>query len=320
MTRRDGGSLVPRFCNGEALVFSWTSSFGVPWLEERLDALLHDLSTPARPPRLCHYTTWRGLEGILTTRQIWAVDFRRQETDAAEFRHAEATISSFAANLASTLLGPERELFSRFAATYSTASVDKIAGDDVFIACFCEDSTNSHLWQQFACDSTGYALEIVVLGEILPLADVATFLAPVVYTPDDLNNKLDRAFRSVLDLLGTFGFWRRDRFELARRAAMAALFRIAAVLAPFFKAERYAREHEWRLVVLRANAAALKDDLEPKRHVSLPLRADSSALPAISRILIGNRAPHDAEVKVHALLAQAGYRDEAIPKVLRSPV
>jgi hypothetical protein len=72
--------------------------------------------------------SWDGLEGILTSRQLWAVDFRKQKTDENEFRHAGAAILSICDTMgkAPALAADEVFFFNRLAEIWQENAIADI--------------------------------------------------------------------------------------------------------------------------------------------------------------------------------------------------
>lgn len=289
-------------------------------LDVALDRILNAFAGADQPKQLCHYTGWRGLEGILKSREIWAVDFRTQKTDEKEFHHADASIVEAVSLLAHQVHEDARHTVARFLERYTVGDghPEARAGNDIFITCFCLESDNQHVWTHHADRCRGFALEFPLLEEKLPVAGYAIAYFAVEYAIAPLTRSVTAAFAAALQELRKIP--RHRRTSSAETLTVNALLRIAAKGAMTYKASEFSQQCEWRaLTVLRANHELMIFD-QPLRHVAIPLRASRDDFPVLKAIHVGRDAPSDAEARIVEVLDRAGYPQSARPPLIRSTV
>lgn len=287
-------------------------------LDVSLDRIVEGYHALQKPPTLCHYTRWEGLEGILTSRTIWAVDFRAQRTDEQEFRHADAEILRLAQKMAleSSRDELDRQLLESFANRFEHGDGHPAvrAGSGLFIACFCTEADNAHVWDNFANGQRGFAIEFEVLRENFEVPDLGAGFWPVEYDGATMVADVRSAFEAVFTRLRAIRKpRRRPAFE---GMAVNALFRIAGKAAMTFKSERFRPEHEIRALFLTRNRGLVPVHTNP-RHIAVPLRARAGELPVIRAIHVGAAASADAEQRVSELLARLGWPIERWPAIVR---
>jgi hypothetical protein len=289
-------------------------------LDGALDKIVNAFAHAEQPQSLCHYTSWRGLEGILTSREIWAVDFRAQKTDEKEFRHADETIMAAVSQLAGQLPDDVRHLVTRFVERYTAGDghPEARAGDELFITCFCRENDNVHVWTHHADRCRGFALEFPLLEEKLPATGYGIAYFPVEYAITPLTTSVTAAFSAVLEEFRKIP--RHRRTSTAIGYAINALLRIAAKAAMTFKAGEFSGQCEWRALTMLRPVRELTIVDQPLRHVAIPLRASRNAFPVLNAIHVGRDADVDAEARIVDLLERLGYPVAARPPLLRSSV
>ena len=182
---------------------------------------------------LYHYTTAQGLEGIITTRSVWASDYRFLN-DATEFRYGLNIFEQTLASPRSQNISPEAmDLITRFLAGKSEFSV--------FIAAFSQQPDLLSQWRGYN-NGRGYAIGINA-DWLTQNAEAQNFsLVPVVYTISDqqrvLNDKL-----GLLNSLLAERARKESTFDTVTEWWRHMLFVIAAL-----KNEHFAEEDEYRLV------------------------------------------------------------------------
>jgi hypothetical protein len=139
------------------------------------------------PDRLCHYTDFGGLKGILESGALWAT-YSRTLNDASEQQYGEKVIRDYLANLSgggvadrlSMVMGPSNRRN--------------------FASCFCESSQILSMWTTYASRGGGYCLEFDGVGNLLrsSLAEVHALPFKMTYgkvLPQNVQSALQCAWR-----------------------------------------------------------------------------------------------------------------------------
>jgi Protein of unknown function (DUF2971) len=170
----------------------------------------------ARPTTLFHYTDASGLLGILTSRTLWATDFRFLN-DEQEATYARELFVSALRQLPNPALDPAHPL-ADYAEGFGEVfdgyrrMVEADLGSSpfpVYVACFCEAGDLLSQWRGYGADH-GYAIEVdtdalertvAVLVESTqgsyPEQDIMSGVAQVRYGPDAATDVVTSAMREV---------------------------------------------------------------------------------------------------------------------------
>ena len=278
------------------------------------DRIAHAAFAPHLPGSLWHYTRWEGLVGILSSRKLWATDYRTQHTDELEFRHADSAILGLARTLAADgkLTPWQRQRLATWVDTLQGNPLRK-ASDRLFITSFCTRGDSKHMWQQFGHDAQGFAIELEILREEISMPEFGLMFMEVDY---DLTSVVQRLRDVVLRTLDA------NSRILSTNPARAAwlterqLWFAGARAAIQCKGASYVNDLEWRRVAtVRETHKGLI--LDNPRRLEVPIR-DHAKLPAVRTIAIGANALPDAEARIAQLLREQGYTDESAPRVVRA--
>jgi hypothetical protein len=292
-------------------------------LDPALDRARNEAFEVARPSVLCHYTDWKGLQGILNSNEIWLFGFADQQTDRFELRHADQSILEVSAALATdqSLLISERELLDDFTRNWSSESLAKRAADRFFLACFSESPSNEELWRgPFGRDCSGYAIEFELLAEepVVPHAGIGLF--KVRYDQSGAAELVGQVFRKYFAVYRSTVPVALLGHDAPRGILHRALRVAAATAAALTKSPEHEGDHEWRAVALVTDFAAVERSGVPRPHVRMPLRAQRDKKPVIRAIHVGSAALPTAEDDVEALLESVGFRAQERPTITRSKV
>lgn len=284
-------------------------------LDTLCDRIANHAFAPELPPTLWHYTTREGLEGILSTRKLWATDYRAQKTDELEFRHADDAILQLAESL-----GSDQTL-----STWHRARINvwigrlrndpwRDAADRLFITSFCDAGDSPHMWNTFGNGGTGFAFELALLRESFGNPNYGLLITQVDY---DEASVIRRLRDIVLKILDTSRAYRvKDRRE-ADRITERQLWWVGTKAAVQCKGATFAADHEWRRVSTPRSPRLIVSGAGPRR-LEIPLR-NGGRIPRILTIRIGESAPVDAEAHVTEFLSKHGYVGNAAPRIERAP-
>ena len=284
-----------------------------------------DASTPTRP--LYHYTSGDGLRGILSRQRIWCFSHLHQ-SDRTEFEYSLAIARQIIREV-----GNCDDFFTRHfcACLDDVLETNGLAGPfDFYLFSLSRHRDHGTQWREYGRDGCGYAIGF----------------APSLFQPDQdsLDSDPTKNLHIGRVIYGDAATADRHRLVVAHAAEITSRVgnaNIAAVRAAkpahylvsivrellasqvvwnclTAKDQRFADEAEVRCIIMnvRANFDPYRRALGTRNYVEheLPLKAKG----AIAEILIGPRAPSDAEANLTAFLDHEGYPED-IP-IVRSSV
>ena len=308
------------------------------------DAVNDHINKPI-PEKLWHYTSYAAFQGIITSKKIWATEYRFLN-DREEFLHAK--------NLAQELVNEETE----FAGEQFPAREILRQGVDaafsigylheerlrIMVASFSEEGDQLGQWRGYAGNSAGVSIGFD-LRSTRPPSNIGTAVtfAPCIYQEDSKRALLKEIFAHYRNELQEW--WDRTMNEAAKKQSQdsgIALQRVKAAIsehkdelrqiadrrhrslqfdllriAPLLKSESFSEEKEWRLVLpmetirLPTNHPLefrpIRDAVVP--YVAYPLRSPNQEGPIFCNDLILGPGSHpSADVGVNMFLQREGIR------------
>jgi hypothetical protein len=188
-----------------------------------------------------HYTTIRGLHGILSSFQLWATDVSYMN-DTSEYAYAERLIEQ-----TTRALNPPLFLDPVLHALWHNP---RSQGIQVYAACFCGKPDLLSQWRAYSGEGTGYAIEFnwQKLAQRVGAADV--FFGKVEYS-ESVQGELIRAI--VLPHLKAVSSQKEIHQAAIRDPAdspFAEVLHLLAVVRAFRKSSSFSEEQEWRMVIM----------------------------------------------------------------------
>lgn len=188
--------------------------------------MLPHFYTPAKGDLLYHYTNYTGALSIARTGRLWLSDFARMH-DTSEYQYAK---KGYLAAYQSRRVWIEE--VPRYIATFSLIGLEQ--NTNMFIACFCAEPDNRHLWQRYAGDGAGCVLSF----DARYMADhLGICIRRVVYDPADL----ERFVQSGLGMLQAQFEEAPDNYRCLSELANFFVSDLYAFKAPQWSAEREIR-------------------------------------------------------------------------------
>jgi len=287
--------------------------------------------TPPReeaiPASLFHYTTQRGLLGILREQEIW-MTHTQYLNDVTEFRHAIDLVINEIKRRLTTAQQTERVVLEEMQANVSPQA----AGVNVCVACFSEDGDSLSQWRAYGETASGYAIGFC--GAFLSrLANVSGFgLVKCVYEEEEklafvrnfVSNNVNEILEKRVDdpSHDEYHFWRTGG------NLRACLNRVA----PIFKDRAFRDEREWRLISkpLMCSAGGFdyrsgKSMVVPFFRLSITNQPDDIDRKRFRSVVVGPTPnTEQAEVAVGSVLASRRLASDLTPggsvQVVRSTV
>ena len=276
-----------------------------------------DASTPTQP--LYHYTGGDSLRGILSRQRIWCFSHLHQ-SDPTEFEYSLAIARQVIREV-----GNRDDFFTRHfcACLDDVLETNGLAGPfDFYLFSLSRHRDHGMQWREYGRDGCGYAIGF----------------APSLFQPDQdsLDSDPTKNLHIGRVIYGDAATADRHRLVVAHAAEITGRVgnaNIAAVRAAkpahylvsivrellasqvvwnclTAKDQRFADEAEVRCIIMnvRANFDPYRRALGTRNYVEheLPLKAKG----AIAEILIGPRAPSDAEANLRAFLDHEGYPED----------
>lgn len=283
-------------------------------------------STPTRP--LYHFTRETGLRGILSNQRPWFFS-HQQQTDPREFEYA----LSIARDVLRTV-GQTGDFFTH---AFCDCVDDMIETNglaspfEFYLLSLTGHRDHGPQWKQYADGGRGYAIGFAPSlfrpdrNELYEEANKNLHIGRVIYGGDAIAARHRLAIQSAAAITSRIGNAHTDLVHQVRcsnyLATMAREFIASQLIWNCLtaKEERFSDERETRGIILNVKAK-----FDPYRHIingrhyvehEMGLKAPD----AITEILIGPRAPVDAEEQIRSLLNSEGY-STAIPVVRSTAV
>lgn len=292
--------------------------------ESKIDGLVVAPFRVAKPSTIYHYTNWKGLDGIVTSKRFWATDYRCTN-DLAELTTADALVAEIARKLLKQAGPVARDVLDVLLKNYGNWKITKVAA--VFLACFSAARDKPSQWKRYGECGGGFCLGIRVLpNEPGPNDGLGRELLPVDYSRDSVAAKVEKGFKTICQEADRMGPTMRD-VQRVKAMALGGLYRVAGLAAIGAKQPAWAEEEEWRLVVMPREGSSFvpSQRLVGERtidYVPAAVRVDDRPID-IEEIVIGSRQdPGKAASRVEGLLKSAGYPSEfgPWPKMVSSGV
>lgn len=282
-------------------------------------------STPTEP--LYHYAGEDSLRGILSRQRLWCFSHLHQ-SDPTEFEYALTV-----ARRVIREVGTSADFFTKHfcACLDDLLENNALAGPfDFYLFSLSRHRDHARQWREYGTDGHGYAIGFspsLFQPEGDDLDEIPTknlLLGRVIYGDIETAERHRFAVARAAEITSRIGTANIDAVRAARPAHFLVSVARELLASQLVwncltaKDQHYADEREVRGIVMNT-----KTNFDPYRRArgrrnyvehELPLKTKG----AIAEILIGPRAPADAEAKISELLRVEGF-PEGIP-ILRSSV
>jgi hypothetical protein len=299
------------------------------------DAVMAHLAKPI-PETLWHYTSFAGFQGIISSKTIWATEYRFLN-DSEEFAHARTLVEKLVEEIPefTGLQFPARTTVrSAINIAFNTGFLDADRFS-LMVASFSEVGDQLSQWRGYAGSSTGISVG-VDLRHLRPPSALQTTvaLAPCLYAEVEKRDLLEAILKHCWDKLEgawnstvTSGVTNIDRadpnavWNHVNEHSKEILTNVAEAhtslqwdllrLAPLLKNESFSEEREWRLTLPREAIRLpskhplkfryLYDTLVP--YIAYPLLLPNQEGPILCReVIIGPGGHPAAEIGVNMFL------------------
>lgn len=269
---------------------------------------------PVEPPsKLYHYTQAVALDGILTSRAIWATDVRHLN-DAHEFAYAvQRAKTALTVYHTQCRENGERALTSAFLDALDT-SIDM----GVYAASFSEAGDRLSQWRAYTPAHGGFSIGFD--GQALAKHSGKRLL-PCVYSPERQELLIGELFGEALNRYRAETSRVSDD-EIVRHRLANQFLEAFLVLGAVLKDPGFEEEREWRLVAYQPQTGSLTPSYRAGRGGFVPYVPVSVALvgsdPPIREVVVGP-APHQS-LSVGSTLGFLRSRLQSPPTVRPSTI
>jgi hypothetical protein len=211
-------------------------------------AILNEVLSRKPEQPLYHYTTQRGLIGIIKSREMW-VTHTQYLNDRREFVHAVDLARAEIKRLSETSStnSARKETLQRMeqVLNWSPQSVN------VCVCSFSENRDSLSQWRAYGAGTSGFAIGFPADLLVAAASKKNWCLAPCIYDPKRQREIMQNLVEEVLEenLSGDYGFTPEDDDELEIVRARGGNF-LADLnrYAPILKDESFSEEREWRII------------------------------------------------------------------------
>jgi hypothetical protein len=243
------------------------------------------------PEKLCHYTDFWGLKGILETGALWAT-YTPTLNDGSEVEYGLKIVRDYVSGF------PDKDAANRLAAGM------ELPAQRTFACCFCERADLLSMWISYARRGGGYCLEFDGAGGLLK----SSFPPFPVRLPFKMTygTTLPEPVQSMLEYACRFA--RSGDIEASVSASWIK------TLALRFKHPAFVHEDERRIVIPNPPVHSMKfraGDADVKPYIELcPTGEGGSRRLPLTRIIFGPTLRQDKVFieTIGMLLERYGYR------------
>lgn len=298
------------------------------------------------PEKLWHYTSYGAFEKILTSKAIWATDYRFLN-DREEFNHCKKLAFELAQQEPEFIEQqlPARDfLIKGLEVAFNSGPLEE-SRLRIMVASFSEHGDQLSQWRGYAGLSTGVSIGLDLRG-LRPPEHVDTYVvfAPCVYTAGEKRALLKAIFERyyatigkhwnavIADAKGKLGLSQGEGHKIvsARNVELGKIVSQSQIdlqadllrVGPLMKDESFYEEKEWRLVLPsemirmptrhKIEFRAVRDALVP--YIAYPLLLERQEGPILCTDLILGPGSHpNAEVGVNLL-----FNSQMIPTRARA--
>ncbi|MDR3719092.1 MAG: DUF2971 domain-containing protein [Bryobacteraceae bacterium] len=243
------------------------------------------------PEKLCHYTDFRGLQGILETGALRAT-YTQAMNDSSEAEYGQRVVKNYVAGF------PDQDATRRLGVAMESSP------QRYFACCFCERSDLLSMWITYAQRGGGYCLEFDgVSGLLSPAFPQFPNRLPFKMT---YGMALPEPVESILACACDFA-----RAGDVEASVSASWMRILSLR---FKHPAFSHEEERRIVIPNPSVSAMKfqaGDTGVKPYIELRRTApDGSRLLPLRRIVFGPTLRQDRILveTIGLMLERYGYK------------
>jgi hypothetical protein len=259
-------------------------------LNRELERVVFDERRRDPPLMLWHFTSLAGLEGILSSKTIWATHYQ-STNDRSELSYGDRLLVAQCRAIHQTQPALALKLFLE-------AFEGSRLGDmsEFFVASFCTEERDAAQWDRYGRSGTGVAVALRLAGIadlVSPTYGTTSSLQPLEY--DNQEAEIASHVTAVLSLVERVASRNSDLRVFAARLGAAWLLRLAGGFLARLKDPAFRAEREWRLLHVLSKDESFERPLKPlianaggvhRARVEFPLCAAGASLP-VEELVVG---------------------------------
>lgn len=191
-----------------------------------------------------HYSTQRGLLGIVNTRSIWATNILYMN-DAVELQYAIDLATKQIAILKGVMSAQDGTLLEQI--DFELGRIPRMRMDGIYVCSFSLHGDQLSRWRGYCPEGNGFSIgiDLVKLQGLIPTQGFRP--AKCVYAPKRQSELIQEFLRRALTNLRIF-LTKEATDDSGLETALAIIALNFLEIAPAIKHEKFSEEDEWRLI------------------------------------------------------------------------
>ena len=265
--------------------------------------------------RIYHYTSQKGLIGILTRKSLWATSILHLN-DAAEFAYAISLVKS-AVKRRLDFSKNANELAILRAIRVLISTLNRNDRFIVCAACFSENSDQLRQWRGYCSPGSGFSIGFEYAQLEPPMMKSEVFLARCVY---DIHRQIQLIDELLDGILATAGTSHSEGPDLEKE--LITFLRKIVYVGSLLKHPSFHEEREWRIVAAIAGNFEAELNVREGQSILIPyytLQLVEKDQPLkLTEIVVGPNPEMDLAVRsvkllLAALRVEAAVRPSEVP-------
>lgn len=236
----------------------------------------------APPQKVYHYTTIRGLQSIMTRRELWATHAGFLN-DKQEIRYALDKIFLMIRQNQST--NKDEIIGSFLTKLHQYYTIHEFP--DVFLISFSEKKDDLNQWRAYSDNAQGICIEFDTKEQAEMISYHSALYAKVIYKPEAQDAFIEGVFEETFEKL--------QRKQIPISGAMEVCTSLLNVAIPLFKHPAFSAELEVRFVLPNYHIPKIQNSVVKFReknnllipYLEVPFGPGSGTFSAITKIILG---------------------------------
>lgn len=215
-----------------------------PSIMEQVQKFIAGLTPREKPETLYHYTSARGLVGILATCSIWSTSIRFLN-DSREYELA----LEIAEDVLSECISDAKNSFLEGVYRALQEGLRRVEGTEVYVTSFSAIGDQLSQWRGYCPVGKGYSIGVApeaLIRRTKPKHE--RFLAPCVYVQEQQEKRIQDVVAHVTTFAERCHTLEPDNRDRVFRESFKLFTHLLPLVAPVIKDHSFSEEKEWRVV------------------------------------------------------------------------